>query len=195
MAWTSLGRIPGASKGSYAREVRRCGCGRECVRVVSGKSQSCGCERRSNLRHGYARKGVLRPEWQAWNHMIQRCTNPNDKHWKDYGQRGITVCEEWSMSFDAFIRDMGDKPSPEHSLDRIDANSGYCKSNCRWADRKTQSQNRRSVIWIEHDGQRMCAADWALATGMKRQTILSRFHRGLSTDEIFAPIGGIEVQN
>lgn len=140
------------------------------------------------LRHGYARHGKIRSEWQAWNHMIQRCYNPKDNHFKDYGARGIIVCERWRVSFDAFLKDMGDKPTPKHSLDRIKSNENYEPGNCRWATPQEQSQNRRTVIWIEHDGIRDCVAGWVRRTKIKRTTILARFHKGWSSDRILTPV-------
>lgn len=187
--WEMLGHIPGSQRNVAAR---MCVCGKIKIHgtasLRSGKSQSCGCLRRSNFKHGYATKGAVRAEWQAWNHMIQRCTNPNDRHYKDYGARGIRVCPEWSVSFEQFLRDMGDRPSRDYSLDRIDGNADYGPDNCRWANHKTQAQNRRSVIWIECYGQRMCVADWVRTTGINRSTILARFHKGMPAEQVLSPV-------
>jgi len=76
--------------------------------------------------------------------MKQRCLNPNYKQWKDYGGRGIQICQEWIDSFDAFLADVGEKPESHLSLDRIDNNGNYEADNVRWADRTTQSRNRRN---------------------------------------------------
>lgn len=80
--------------------------------------------------------------YSIWVVMIQRCTNPNDKKWKDYGARGISVCDRWANSFAAFYEDMGDRPKGLQ-LDRIDNDKGYSKDNCRWATGHQQSINRR----------------------------------------------------
>lgn len=144
----------------------------------------------NNLRHGYARKGKLSAEWQAWNHMLQRCYNPNDRFYTDYGERGIGVCERWRHSFDNFIADMGDKPHKNYSLDRIDGNANYSPQNCRWADPQTQAQNRRSVIWVEHNGERRCIADWCRVTGLKKTTLEARYHKGWTGARLFAPVRG-----
>jgi hypothetical protein len=146
----------------------------------------------NNYRHGYTAKkqngGKVRPEWQAWNHMIQRCTNPKDKHYHDYGGRGITVCDRWLYSFDNFLLDMGDRPSSEHSLDRFpDHNGNYEPGNCRWGTRVQQAQGRRTVIWIKYDGERRCVAEWSRVTGIPRQTLLARYHKGWSPDRILTP--------
>lgn len=187
-AWTLVSQSRDARKKRY---LCRCECGKEkqvdAYCLATGKSKSCGCKRQSRLRHGYTRNGEVRPEWQAWNHMCQRCTNPRDKHYKDYGGRGITVCERWA-SFDEFIKDMGDRPSPKHSLDRINGDKGYAPENCRWATAITQASNRRSVIWIEYGGQRNTVAGWAKATGINRTTILARYHKGLTPDRILTPV-------
>ncbi|HFJ9368552.1 hypothetical protein [Bacillus pacificus] len=82
------------------------------------------------------------PEYNSWHHMKQRCLNPNNDRYKDYGGRGITVCERW-LNFENFLEDMGEKPSPEHSLDRIDVNGNYEPSNCKWSDKYEQVDNQR----------------------------------------------------
>lgn len=90
-------------------------------------------------RHGHSRT----PEYRAWRDAIQRCTNPNNRHFKDYGARGITVCQEWVDSFETFLAELG----PRHegmSLDRIDNDKGYVSGNCRWATPLQQSINTRT---------------------------------------------------
>lgn len=108
------------------------------------------------------------PEYGAWRNMIQRCTNPKKMHWPYYGARGITVCAEWmdpKAGFDRFVRDMGLRPSKAHSLDRRNNDLGYSKSNCRWADRFEQQNNRRKTRWVVYRGERMPLADAARLAG------------------------------
>jgi hypothetical protein len=81
--------------------------------------------------------------YRAWNSLRNRCTNPNDPFYRDYGGRGIDVCEEWLISFESFFNDMGNPPTKTHSIDRINNDLGYFKENCRWADKTTQAINQR----------------------------------------------------
>lgn len=83
------------------------------------------------------------PEYSIWSGMIQRCKNPDHVGYKNYGGRGIRVCDRWLYSFESFIEDVGERPGPEYSLDRIDNDGNYEPGNCRWADRKTQAANKR----------------------------------------------------
>lgn len=112
--------------------------------------------------------------------MIQRCTNPKDRAFPAYGGRGILVCESW-MTFDNFIRDMGLRTSPHHSLERIDNSKGYSKENCRWATRLEQVRNTRRNVILEHDGKRMCLLDWAKHIGMPYNRLRSRIRYGWDT--------------
>lgn len=83
------------------------------------------------------------PEYIVWAHMLSRCLNPNDQHYSEYGGRGITVCGAWADSFSVFLSDMGERPTPFHTLERMEVNGNYEPSNCCWALRTTQSANQR----------------------------------------------------
>lgn len=111
-----------------------------------GHTKSCGCLRvdfgKARRTHGLSRTS----EYGAWYNMIRRCTDPNIKQWKDYGGRGLTVCQRWLKSFSNFIKDMGSKPSPELTLERFFNYEGYKPSNCVWATRKEQIRNRRNSV-------------------------------------------------
>lgn len=130
----------------------RCDCGNEITATLNslkgGPSASCGCYRTElaigRIAHGDARKGYPTKEYKTWSGMIQRCENPKSTKYSDYGGRGIKVCKEWREDFEVFLRDMGRKPSPEHSIDRIDVNGNYESGNCRWATPEVQANNKRN---------------------------------------------------
>ena len=105
--------------------------------------------------------------------MIDRCSRPSHKFFKHYGGRGISVCERWSK-YENFLDDMGRRPTPKHSIDRIDNNGNYEPSNCRWATSKTQLRNRRANRIIDFNGESFCIAEWAERTGTSSAVISQR---------------------
>lgn len=111
--------------------------------------------------------------------MIGRCGSASHPDFRLYGARGIKVCDQWKSDFAAFYADMGAKPSPRHSIDRIDSNGNYEPSNCRWALPVTQARNTARNVYIEIDGERMCVAEAADRFGIKRSTLYSRIARGV----------------
>ena len=135
------------------RVIAKCDCGTEKTLLVchlrAGKTQSCGCLRKEVVRelhstHGDTRPSVGKwaPEYVAWSGMIGRCTDLGPKNYPYYAGRGIMVCYRWH-NYDNFLADMGRKPSPKHSLDRINNDGNYEPGNCRWATASEQRLNSR----------------------------------------------------
>ena len=110
--------------------------------------------------------------------MRTRCLNPRARQYPEYGGRGITVCERWN-DFSAFLADMGARPAGM-TIDRRDNSKGYEPGNCRWATMKTQENNKRSNVLIEHDDHRLTVAEWADRTGIGYQTLRKRIEAGWS---------------
>jgi uncharacterized protein (DUF433 family) len=167
----------------------QCVCGALKIHSISnlllGKSKSCGCwaKKVTSLvatTHGKS-KG---PEYRTWRNMLNRCTNPNVGKYELYGGRGIKVCEKWKK-FEAFYADMGDKPSPKHSIGRIDNNGNYEPSNCRWESIDEQANNKSTNVFIEFDGETKTYSQWAKTTGIPYWTIVQRHRAGMSPETIF----------
>jgi len=108
--------------------------------------------------------------------MKERCYNPKFIGHKNYSDKGIKVCERWVNDFSAFLNDMGYKPSPKHSLDRIDGTKDYTPDNCRWATRVEQNTNRSMAHFITFDGKTMTVTQWAKYVGIERSTLDRRIN-------------------
>lgn len=172
----------------YALWRCRCDCGKEIVvpgnSLRKGNTRSCGClsvdvstERivKHNTTHGKTHD----PLYKRWSSMLTRCENPHVKNYKDYGGRGIKVCEEWH-SFEAFYKwAMESGYKPEYTIDRIDNDGDYKPSNCHWTRGENQARNRRSTRFFTFKGETMCLADWALEYGVDPSNL-----QGHSDEEI-----------
>ena len=169
-----------------------CDCGVEKEVLSSSLSlkhtRSCGCLRNDlsksrNKTHGDSCGGSTTPEYNSRSQILQRCTDENNKAYPEYGGRGIQVCSRWKESFENFLEDMGRKPSPQHSIERIDNDGNYCPENCRWATKKEQARNRRSNRMIRLNGRTQCLADWVDELGISRSTVKDRLRRGWSEEK------------
>ena len=179
--WTVLGVTENRSGNWLVLCECDCGTTRNVMasRLAAGNSKSCGCLSTENkITHGHTqshRRAKSREYW-IWNSMKNRCINPNYKHYKDYGGRGISLCQSWHV-FENFFSDMGVKPDGM-TLERIDNSKGYSPENCRWESRHSQSRNKRSNRWITADGVSMVITDWAARIGLCHSTIIARIDRG-----------------
>lgn len=175
----------------------QCDCGKQVIiaaaNVKRGNTMSCGCLHNElaakkmislHTKHGK----INTPEYRAWNKLKGRCLRKSDPKYKDYGGRGIKVCDRWLNSFENFLTDMGEKPSPKHSIDRIDVNGNYEPSNCRWADIKTQSNNKRKSLLITHNGRTQTLTQWCEELNVSHSKAHHRYHRGIRNfEDLFNP--------
>ena len=172
-----------------------CSCGKTTMvqskHLIDGHVQSCGCFNVDfHTIHGYYKKGLKSREYSCWEHMIQRCYDVAHKQYKNYGGRGIKVCDRWLESFDNFYEDMGNCPDGL-SLDRKDNEGDYYKENCRWATWKEQQNNRRNNVWKEYKGEKKTVSQWACNLNMDPNTLGTRFNRGWSIERaLTTPVGG-----
>ncbi len=122
------------------------------------------------------------PLYRTWAAMKDRCTNKNHRNFDIYGGNGVRVCDRW-MRFKNFLEDMGEKPSPRHTLDRIDSKGDYEPTNCRWADSFVQGQNTSRVKRIEINGETKCLNEWCRHYQLNRATVKSRVRAGRSIED------------
>lgn len=128
----------------------------------------------------------LLPEYKSWVGMKQRCYNPKSSQFSIYGERGIKVCQRWLDSFENFLEDMGSKPSNSYTIDRINVNGNYEPSNCRWATKVEQGNNRRDNRWITYKGEKYTISNFARLFDIKAVNIFADLRRGLSEEQIIS---------
>lgn len=143
--------------------------------LTTGGTQSCGClqrERTGNSQRTHGRTKT--PEYYAWVNIRTRCYNKNNINYKDWGGRGIRVCDRWLESFENFYADMGKRPSAKHSIDRYPNNDGdYEPSNCRWATDFQQANNKRNIVLYESHGLKMNLQGWANYFGVHQANLMN----------------------
>lgn len=166
-----------------SRWLCRCNCkdGKEIIvsgqHLKNGHTKSCGCLRKEKTRqrfmkHGYSSSKI----YSVWKEIIQRCTNPNHKRWKDYGGRGIKVCERW-LKFENFLEDMGENWKLGLTIERKNNKKGYYKENCKWATSKEQNRNSRNNRLETYKGKTQCLAAWAEEYDIIYNTLWDRLYR------------------
>lgn len=131
------------------------------------------------FKHGF--KGTR--TYRIWCKMKERCHNPNSINFTRYGGAGVTVCERWKASFEAFLYDMGECPGSEFSIERRDSRKGYFKDNCKWATVIEQSNNRRTNVMVEYQGQRKTVAQWCRELSLDYNIVRQRIYRNKWTPE------------
>jgi hypothetical protein len=188
-------KINGRSRYGQNKWLCKCDCGNE--KTIEGASLrrgvtvSCGCYQReiaklANTTHGYSHK----PEHNIWAAMITRCYNKNYIGAKNYSGRGITVCDSWLNSFENFLKDMGNRPTRYHSIERVNNDGNYEPVNCKWEVREVQDRNKRSNRFIEMDGVKMCIQDWLNKYNKTQGCIKTRIKMGMSLeDALKTPVG------
>lgn len=160
-----------------------CECGNEITvetsKLNGGRKLSCGClakdvTRARSVTHGQARHdGSRPPEYGIWHNMRYRCNNPKNKDWHNYGGKGIRVCAAWD-DFATFMKDMGPRPTPKHTVERRDGGKDYCPENCFWTTMKGQQNNRSNNRRITYLGRTMTLAQWAEESGINYYSLWDR---------------------
>lgn len=198
--WTVIRRMRSLKKPHGRRWLVRCICGEErslrSVQLMAMGSKSCGCLQREVAKHAgiYTRKHGQSPGdfktwslcYRTWAAIIRRIDGA-DKYKSCSRYRGVYLNPAW-REFKNFFADMGDRPSVDHSIDRIDNSKGYFKENCRWATAKEQARNRRSNLMFTLNGRTQCLMDWCNELGLKYETVYMRIRRG---SEFSSAIGGL----
>lgn len=166
--------------------ICECDCGNKkevsMYSLMNGVTKSCGCIsiEKAKERAIHGKSGTS--EHNIWKTMKQRCYNQNLASYKRYGARGIVMDNLWKNSFSNFIKDMGYRPSSKHSIERIDNNKGYSKSNCKWATMKEQCGNRRNSVFITLNGETKRMSEWCEYFCIKLSTVYSRINRNSNWD-------------
>ncbi len=195
--------------GTQIRWLCKCDCGTTTItttsRLLNGMTRSCGCSRAESLKTlGLKRsqehikqeggtfeyKGKLRghPNYHCYLSMICRCTRKSNDNYKNYGGRGIKVCDRWlgHGGFIRFVEDMGERPSPKHSIDRIDVNGDYCPENCRWATFEEQYNNKSDNVFLYFGEKRLSVSQFSRRYKMRRSlvSILALIRKGYDINYI-----------
>jgi hypothetical protein len=166
----------------YFDAVCVCGIQKKLTLQEVKKNKSCGCMNDYSHFNKHSLSKSL--EYKTWQGIKERCYNVNCPSYLKYGGRGISVCAEWVNSFENFIKDVGFKPSKYHTLDRIDNNGNYEPSNCRWATKKEQANNRSSNYLLTFNGVTKTRSEWAEEIGVNVRTIASRCRANKPIEEI-----------
>jgi hypothetical protein len=162
-----------------ARWLCRCNCGNTITTrsntLRKGETRSCGCLHLETVRSARTHGGRRTSLYRVWCVMRARCENPHSPAWHNYGGRGITVCKRW-RDFAAFRADMGPKPTPQHTVERINNDGPYSPKNCRWATRREQALNTRRTKRFTHEGLALTLGEWSERTGLPESLLYFRIN-------------------
>lgn len=183
-----------------AKWLCQCACGNQTVargdHLRTGRTSSCGCLNSEMTTARKTKHGLYgTSEHSIWNSMIQRCVNSRVKSWPRYGGRGIRVCDRWLNNFAAFYADTAPKPSPEHTLDRIDNDGNYQPGNCRWALDAEQRVNRSDNRLLTFRGEVATLSEWAARVGLKQTTLGRRLKKGWSVERALTEPVALQGRN
>lgn len=184
------------NKGRYVRWLCKCDCGNEFIALTThlrnGSVKSCGCLRKEiainksktiNTKHGKHKTRL----YKIWAAIKGRCFNKNNCAYKNYGARGITICDEWLNNYPAFEKWANANGYNETlTIDRIDVNGNYCPNNCRWATKREQQNNRRNCHYITYKGETKTIAEWARTLHISHKRIEGRISRGWPIEKVFS---------
>lgn len=178
----------GNGKKKLCHWLCKCDCGNRVVvarnHLANGHTKSCGCyklKRTSESHTIHGKHGTS--EYIVWCNIKNRCYNKKNKSYPRYGKRGIIVCGHWLHSFESFYNDMGNKPSPRHTIERIDNNGNYEPSNCKWVTIKEQCNNRHNNRYITIDNETKTLAQWCRKYDIRYSTVHSRLTLGWSIEK------------
>lgn len=164
---TAIEEIEKTPSTTERRYLCRCDCGATLTPTVSKLKRLRGCPRCNATKHG----AVGTSEYATWAGIRKRCTNQQGKDWSNYGGRGISICDRWSL-FENFLADMGPRPSPSHSIDRVDNDGDYEPGNCRWATKTEQNRNSRWTRLEPHEPEQI---RWLWSLGYRGSEIARFF--------------------
>lgn len=174
---------------SLYRRFWRCQCRCGAIVVVdgcclrNGNTQSCGCLRKDINRAAQRTHDLsTSPEYQVWIGIIARCENPNNSAFRNYGGRGLSFEPEFRASVVAFVEHVGLRPTPKHTIERIDNSLGYVRGNMRWATRREQNHNKRNNRYLTFQGRTQTSTQWALELGWPPNLISTRLYGGWSVE-------------
>lgn len=187
--------VMGRAKNNYSGRRRwlcKCECGVEKefdeVAFRYNGTKSCGCLRNEmRIKHGHRFSSRSTAEYSSWCNMHLRVKDSKNPGFKNYGGRGIKICQRWEK-FENFLEDMGPRPTAKHSIDRVDNNKDYCPENCRWATRSEQNRNTRQNHYLSYGGETKCLADWCNSLGLSKSAVGQRLRRGCSLEEALNPL-------